>query len=177
MELNDRLESVAGGGGELQVEPYASRSLSFPITLAGGGSEWGGGGAGRAGVRGRLLSWMALGAGLGGGVYKGDEYEFDGNTYNEEPVGACFLDAELAVAHRWRVFGFSLATRPTFELVHELFYLPTELVLAFYPVQWVALTIHAYGGPVMSLDPDETARSGWIVGGVGIVFHLPPSQR
>jgi hypothetical protein len=163
VELHDGGDGIGGGGGGLSIEPYLARSVSLPITLSAGGSPYGGEGIGRLGVRVRLLTWFVLGGGVSGGAY--------GTGGASSATGVCHLDTEIAVAHKWRHFGFSLVTRPGFEVVDGFFYLPVEAALAAWVMEEVAFTFHLYGGTFMDLE-DGGEPGGWIAGGVGILLRL-----
>jgi hypothetical protein len=148
------------GGGALLFDPFITKRLSLPFGLSGGGTQGAGGGAGRLGLRYRAASFMSLGTGLSGGVYGA----FDA-------MGAVFLDFELAFGSRWSRLGLSLALRPTFDVLNGFFHLPTSLVLAIYPVERFAITLHALGNPFVEMETHPDV-GGWIGGGLGIVVHI-----
>ncbi len=148
------------GGGAFHADPFVTERLSIPLGLSGGGGAAAGGGAARVGLRYRALSFMSLGGGVGAGAYGG--------------VGAivtAFLDLELAFGGRWSHFGFSLALRPSFDVVYGYFHIPTSFVIAIYPVEKWGITLHAMGNPFVELETDPYV-GGWIGGGLGFVVHI-----
>jgi hypothetical protein len=161
--------STGGGAGGLNVEPWLTDKMTLPITAVGGGSDDTGGAATRLGLRYRPTSWVSIGGGVGGGVYVVHESDPLGNHHE----GALHLDIELGVGGMWRFFGFSVGVRPTFEVTYGFFLLSSEFVIALYPMEMFAITVHVYGGPWVVLDPDDRDVGGWIAGGLGFVVHIP----
>jgi hypothetical protein len=153
--------ATPAGGTQLGVEPYPLERLSIPIDLAGGGSQFGGGGALRVGLRFRPLSILSLGGGLGGGIYGATGWGAS---------GAFHLDAELALARRFRVVGLSFALRPTFDAIGAVFLMPAHFAVSLFPLKRLGITFHVFGGPYTYMPDPEPG--GWVGGGIGLDVHL-----
>ena len=80
------------------------------------------------------------------------------------------MDVEVALGNRWDWFGISVALRPTCFAGYELFmfYVPLELVFAFYLGEQWGITLAGNGGINMGTD--------YVYGGggfaLGIFGHL-----
>lgn len=177
VEIFEDTEVVAVGAGSIHVEPYASSRLSIPLSISAGGSDMDGfrawGGAGRIGIRYRLLSWLAIGSGVGVGLFRGEMRWFGEVLINEHEKWASFFDIELAAGIRKGRWGFSLALRPTFEAIEALFTLPVEAVVGIHPSRSLAITIHVYGGYWNDIDGNGLEYGGWIAGGLGLMIQFP----
>ncbi len=136
----------AAGGGALQLEPFATRRLSFPITLAvlGGHGMNADDGRGIARVWGQLRTGLRYRVGnhwfVGGGLDTSVVWRTQcaDNGYEEDicsggVVGIFGLDFEWGYSQRWKRFGLTYAQRLTWDatLLHAL-HAAQELTLAFH---------------------------------------------
>jgi hypothetical protein len=155
------------GGVQLGVDPYLTERLSLPVGLIGGLGSYGagvtGGVAARLGVRYRLAPPFALGTGLGGGYYG---WGYSGLASH---AGGLHLDVEAVIGGRWGDVGLSVTARPTFEVLGPFFFLPVEAALVIHLSSRASLTLHAYGGPIVEMEPDPWA-GGWGGGAIGFMM-------
>lgn len=161
--------SLGGGLGGIQMglDPYLTDRLSLPVGLIGGLGSYGwgvaGGIAARLGVRYRVVDAFALGGGLGGGYYGWGYSGLSGGG------GGLHLDMEAAFGGRWGIVGLSITARPSFEVLSPMFLFPLEAAVALHVGKKAALTLHAYGGPMVEMEPDPWV-GGWGGGAIGFLM-------
>ena len=161
--------TMGGGGIAGHVEPFAGRTVSFPIGTGLGVSGMEGRAAGhlplRVGLRHRAVPGrFAWGVGLGPSVVF-DEGGADANGV---------ADLELVVGTKHPRIGFSFATRPavSFNAHNVTLYAMLEPTVAI-PLGDVSLTVGLLGGPWVTpelrvLSESSTYWGGFIGTAVGL---------
>lgn len=170
---------AAAGGGALHLESFATRRLSFPLTLAvlGGhnldqGYEendiprvWG---QLRAGIRYRSGKHWFIGGGLTGGIVwrtycpHADEFYVCSDGFR-----ALFaLDFEYGYSHRWTHTGITFAQRLTWDaILLASVHLTQELTFAFYGTSdtWAFTLSIGLGFTLLPTLPWGSAALGLVV--------------
>jgi len=155
------LQANIGGGypylawGSLHFDPFVTKTVSIPVDLL---VTYPGIGTVRVGGRWRLAHFTSLGGGLG--FFAGTGSFVDG-----------IVDIEWALGHRWRWFGLSFTTRPTYIIRFPMITVPSELALAFFVKKTFAITVLINGG-VQIYWEDQAETKGGIGGGLGIFWRL-----